>query len=305
MFRHRLWATALLLLTACSNVSNPAPSESTSAGAEGGGAIAACPDTLSFAVTDIPGEERLKDEFGPFQDQLSELLGRAIELFPVSNHVAATPALMFDQVDLALAGPSEYVLMNAQADAVPVVGITRPGYYTVLLVKAGSDITSIDEMKGKILGIREEGSTAGHLGVLRILTEAGIDPKADVELKVIGDDSGLTELLDGKIDIWADASTRYQRVLGEEGLDEAEFAIPVQGEQLPNDIIVANPSLDPDCLVAVQTRVVENEQIIMEAILASPANQKYAESEMVAAKDEDYEIIREGYKIIGEESYLK
>lgn len=299
-FSHSAWAIALMLLTACTSSSIPSKQDEPE-----NSAIAACPTTLNFAVTDIPGEERLKEEFSTFQKTLSELLGLNIQLFPVSNHVAATPALMFNQVDLALAGPSEYVLMNAQADAIPVVGITRPGYHTVLLVKAGSNIKSIADMKGKTLGIREEGSTAGHLGVLRILTEAGLDPKTDVELVVIGDDSGLIELLDDKLDIWADASTRYQRVLRENQLQESAFEIPVQGQQLPNDIIVANPSLTPNCIEAIQVRIVENERTIMNAILAAPANKKYTASEMVMARDEDYEIIREGYQIIGADDYLK
>ncbi len=211
---------------------------------------------------------------------------------------------MFDRIDVALAGPSEYVLMNAKADAVPLVGITRPGYYTVILGVAGTEMTSVDDLKGKTIGIREEGSTAGHLGVLRLLKDAGLELNTDFQTKIIGDDSGLLELKEGRIDAWADASTRYQRILEEQNLSESDFAIIATGEQLPNDILVANPSLADDCLEEMRSRIVENEQQLMEAILVSPANKKYSESELVPAKDEDYDLIREGYKAIGQEDFL-
>ncbi|MGK7924910.1 MAG: PhnD/SsuA/transferrin family substrate-binding protein, partial [Spirulina sp.] len=186
----------LLLVMACSSTGR----ESSSTPVE---AIPSCPEQLRFAVTDIPGEERLKDEFGAFQTALGEVLGIPIKLFPVSTHVAAAPALMFDRIDLALAGPSEYVLMNAKANASPLVGITRPGYHTVILGVADTDMKRVEDLKGKTIGIREEGSTAGHLGVLRLLKDAGFELNQDFNTKIIGDDSGLLELKEGRLDAWA------------------------------------------------------------------------------------------------------
>ena len=188
--------------------------------------------------------------------------------------------------------------MHARADAIPLVGITRPGYHTVIIGVAGTDMKTVEDLKGKTIGIREEGSTAGHLGVLRLLKEAGFELNQDFNTKIIGDDSGLIELKEGRLDAWADASTRYQRVLKEENLTESEFAIIAKGEQLPN------ASLDSECIEVMRSRIVENEREIMEAILVSPANEKYAESQIVPAKDEDYDLIREGYQAIGEEDYL-
>jgi len=294
--RH-VWILPLLCLIAC-QPTGTGPKSTASPPIEG------CPERLRFAVTDIPGAERLEKEFGTFQTALGDVLGIPIELFPVSSHVAATPALMFDRVDLALAGPSEYVLMNAKADAIPLVGITRPGYYTVILTSAESNIDSLEALRGKTLGIREEGSTAGHLGALQLLMETGLQPITDFEIEIIGDDSGLLELKAGRLDAWADASTRYLRVLEENQLSEADFSAIAQGEQLPNDIVVANPSLDEACIEGVRSRLIENEKNLMGAILASPANSKYQESKLVPARDEDYDMIREGYKAIGEEDYL-
>jgi hypothetical protein len=44
--------------------------------------------------------------------------------------------------------------------------------------------------------------------------------------------------------------------------------------------------------------------MLIDAIVVSPANQKYSKSEIVAAQDEDYDLIREGYRAIGQEDLL-
>ncbi|NJL02021.1 MAG: PhnD/SsuA/transferrin family substrate-binding protein [Spirulinaceae cyanobacterium RM2_2_10] len=299
MKSRNLLVLPLLLMTACS------PTAGDSASSTGTGEpIASCPEQLRFAVTDILGEERLQEEFGAFQVALGEVLGVPIELFPVSSQVAATPALMFDRIDIALAGPSEYVLMNAQAEAVPLVGLTRPDYYTVIVGVTGTEMTSIEDLRGKTIGIREEGSTAGHLGVLKMLKDAGMELNEDFTIEVIGDDSGLAKLQEGRVDAWAGGLPHYKQVLSAQELNESDFVIIAEGEQLPNDVFVVNPSLDEACVEEMRSRIVEQEQKLIEAILAAPANQKYAESEIVPANDQDYELIREGYKAIGQEDYL-
>ncbi|MDJ1178452.1 PhnD/SsuA/transferrin family substrate-binding protein [Roseofilum sp. BLCC_M91] len=266
--------------------------------------IGACPERLTLAVTDILGEERLKNEFGAFQTALGEILGIPIDLFSINDRVTAVPALLFERIDLALAGPSEYVLLKANADAIPLVGITRPGYYTVIVSNANSDIENLQQLKGKTLGIREEGSTASHLGALKILAEMGLKPNQDFNVEIIGSDRGLEVLKDGQLDAWSDGNPHYQRALGKYNLQASEFTMISQGNPLPNDLIVANPSLDAACITELRARIVENEKILIDAIIASPANQKYAQSKMVAAQDEDYNLIREGYQAIGQGDLL-
>ncbi|MDJ1174351.1 PhnD/SsuA/transferrin family substrate-binding protein [Roseofilum capinflatum] len=287
----------LLLLMACGSQEMGSNSNSREA-------IAACPPRMTLAVTDIVGEERLKNEFGAFQTALGEILGIPIDLFPMNDRVTAVPALLFERIDLALAGPSEYVLLKANADAIPLVGITRSGYHTVIVSNANSGIETLEQLKGKTLGIREEGSTASHLGALKILAGMGLKPNEDFKVEIIGSDRGLVVLKEGQLDAWSDGNPHYQRALGKYNLQASDFTLISEGDPLPNDLIVANPSLDAKCITALQARIVENERRLIDAIIASPANQKYAQSRMVAAQDEDYDLIREGYQAIGQEDLL-
>ncbi|HBQ97925.1 MAG: PhnD/SsuA/transferrin family substrate-binding protein [Roseofilum sp. Belize BBD 4] len=293
----RLLVLPLLFLISCGSQEI----ESTNSNRE---AIAACPERLTLAVTDIFGEEELKKDFGEFQTILGEALGISIDLFPMNDRVTAVPALLFERIDLALAGPSEYVLLKANADAIPLVGITRPGYYTVIVANANSGIENLQQLKGKTIGIREEGSTASHLGALKILADMGLKPNQDFNVEIIGSDRGLVVLKEGKLDVWSDGNHHYQRALEKYNLQASEFTRISQGKPLPNDLIVANPSLNAECIAQLQARIVENERKLIDAIGVSPANKKYAQSQIVPAKDEDYDLIREGYKAIGEEDLL-
>ncbi|MEM9542050.1 MAG: PhnD/SsuA/transferrin family substrate-binding protein [Cyanobacteria bacterium P01_E01_bin.42] len=295
-----LLVLSVLVLIACT------PTERNSSGNSSGSSslepIASCPEELRFTVTDVEGEERLQAEFGSFQTALEDVLGVPVTLVPLDrSYVSAAPALMFDLVDLAFAGPSEYVLMNSKAKAIPLVGITRSEYHTVILANAESDIDSLDKLEGKTLGIRKAGSTASHLGALEMLAEAGLKPADHFKVEIVGSDRGLRDLKEGKLDAWAEGNPNYVRALEKYNLSESDFTLVRQGKPLPNDLLVANPILETECIEAMRSRIVENERNLMDAILAAPANKKFAESQIVPAKDEDYDMIREGYKAIGQE----
>ncbi len=71
-----LFSLPLLFAVACN-----APAETSSSGATANEPIASCPAQLRFAVTDIPGEERLQEEFGAFQTALGEVLAFRLNSF--------------------------------------------------------------------------------------------------------------------------------------------------------------------------------------------------------------------------------
>ena len=262
------------------------------------------PKKLRFSVTDVFGLEQLQADYGPFTKALEQVLEIPVELIPVNNLVAAAPALLANQLDLVLAGPSEYLILKARAKAVPVVAVTRPGYFTVVSVSAGSGITNLKQLKGKRVGMRAQGAGASHLGTTQLLIEAGLDPKADFATVMVGD-RGVELLLSGEIDAWGDAVSRWQRFTDQAQVSEKTLPIIARGQPLPSDIFVGNSHLSDSFIAHLQTVMIENQALLLEAILKAPANEKYQESEMVLGKDTDYDQIRELYKAIGQESLIQ
>ena len=257
------------------------------------------PETLEFAVTDVKGAEDLQQNYQAFRTVLGEVLEKKIELFPVDNYIAAAVALQSGQLKLALTGPSEYVIMRARTNAVPIIAITRPDYYSIILVPANSEIKSAAQLKGKTIAMWEVGSTSGHLGPIKILMGAGLNPESDFKISMLRK-NGLQALKKNQVDALAIGVNRYKDLLKIDGLSANDFRIIATGQPLPSDLFVASSSLPNTIVEKIRTRLVENQDKLIEAILLGKANDKYQGAKLVPANDSDYNMIREAYKAIGQ-----
>jgi len=257
------------------------------------------PETLEFAVTDVKGAEDLQQNYQAFRTVLGEVLEKKVELFPVDNYIAAAVALQSGQLKLALTGPSEYVIMRARTNAVPIIAITRPDYYSIILVPANSEIKSAAQLKGKTIAMWEIGATGGHLGPIKIFLDAGLNPESDFKISMLGK-KGLQALKKNQVDALAIGVNRYKDLLKIDGLSAKDFRIIATGQPLPSDLFVASSSLPNTLVEKIRTRLVENQDKLIEAILLGKANDKYQGAKLVPANDSDYNMIREAYKAIGQ-----
>ncbi|NEQ98808.1 MAG: phosphate/phosphite/phosphonate ABC transporter substrate-binding protein [Cyanothece sp. SIO2G6] len=261
------------------------------------------PERLRFAVTDVQGLETLETDYAPFRQALEKVVGIPIEFFPVENFIAAAPALLSGTVDLVFAGPSEYLILQAKTEARPLIAVTRPEYYSVISVRANSDIKDLADLKDKTVAMRAEGSTAGHIGAADLLLKAGLKFNEDFQVKMLGDE-GLTALLEGQVDAWADSNSRYDRLVETANVVD-QLRIISQGDGLPNDVFVVRKTLDPIFTQYVQKKVMEKQSILLTALASTPANDKYEQSEFIPAADEHYEVLREIYRAMGQEFILQ
>lgn len=261
------------------------------------------PEKLKFAVTDISGIDTLEQDFGIFRQALSEALEIPIELYPVENYSAAAPALLGNELDLAFAGPSEYLLLRARANAVPIIGVTRPNYYSVIMGRVNSRVETLADLQDKRIAMRTEGSTAGHIVPMKLLMDAGVKP-GNYEILMLNQE-GLEALRIGEVDAWADSYSRYFEYVQEPGLEGTEIKVLAKGENLPPDIFVANPSLGDDFITELQSKIFNHKERLIAALSASEANQKYTTSEMIIAQDVDYQELRDMYYAIGQGSAIE
>jgi phosphonate transport system substrate-binding protein len=262
------------------------------------------PKLLKFAVTDVTGIDDLKRDFGEFRTVLEEVLGIKIELFPVENPTAAAPALLSGNLDIAFAGPSEYLILHSRAKAVPIVGVKRKDYHTIFVVRADSNIKKLDQLKGKTIAMRKIGSTSGHIAPTSLLIEAGLDPKTDVKTVML-DNKGGKALKTGEVDAWALSSDRYKNVLESEGLLEKDFKIILKGPELPSDVFVVSNQLASSFVENLRSQMLKHQDKLIQSMVTAQSNRKYIGSQMTIANDADYNMIREVYQKIGQDSFLK
>lgn len=280
--RTPLITAVLLLLSALS------PTHAVSSG---------CPDTLRFADTGIEGAEELYLIYHKFAKLSQELLGIKVKFFPVSNRTIAINALRFNQVDVVLAGPSEYVLMMERLRNIqPIVAVVRPNYYSVFIVPARSDAKTLNDLKGKHIGLKDHGSTTGHIMPSYMLHKAGLDLDRDVRLSMLGG-ARLAALFSGEVDAVGTGIQDYQYLVQREG--EGRYRILEQGESMPGDPFVAGSHLNTACVAHIRRVFMENAAAVVDSILQPGKYEKYLGAHLVIPKDSNYDMVREAYSLLG------
>jgi phosphonate transport system substrate-binding protein len=261
------------------------------------------PQKIRFTVTEMKGLKELQQNYEIFRTALEDILRIDVDFFPVENFVAAAPALQSNQVDLVFAGPSEYVVLHSRAKPVPVIGVQRQNYYSVIAVHANSNIKSLSQLKGKKIAMGSKIGASGYLYPTKLLMDAGLDPKSDFESLFLGDKS-VEALKNGDVDAWAFSISMYKQQLREKGLSTKEFPVIASGPNLPSDIFVASNQLAPSFIEQMQKLMLKHQDKLIQAILTSPANAKFKGSKMHVAVDADYNMIREVYKAIGQGDFI-
>lgn len=260
-------------------------------------AAESCPSTLRFADTGIEGTEELQLAYQDFVDELESRLNVAVEFFPVGNRTTAINALRFDQVDIVMAGPSEYVLMAEHVPGVqPISAIVRPEYYSVFIAPTDSDIASIEDLRGKHIAMKDHGSTTGHIMPSYMLHQAGLDLDRDVRITLL-DGARMQALASGEVDAVGTGVRDFAPFVAQQG--EENYRIIARGQDMPGDPIIAGAHLSSECVSELKEAFLSDPQGLLQAILAPGERDKYLQAEMVAVEDSEYDVVRESYALLG------
>nr|WP_292762330.1 PhnD/SsuA/transferrin family substrate-binding protein [Nostoc sp. NOS(2021)] len=66
----------------------------------------------------------------------------------------------------------------------------RTNYHCIIVVRADSKIKLLSQLKGKTIAMRKIGSTSGHIAPIKLLMDAGLNPKTDFKTVML-DDKGV------------------------------------------------------------------------------------------------------------------
>ncbi|MCK8826522.1 phosphate/phosphite/phosphonate ABC transporter substrate-binding protein [Natroniella acetigena] len=258
-------------------------------------------EKIVFADTMIEGMADFNRRFGPFKEKLEEVLGVEVEVQTVSDRTAAATALEFNQVDIVLTGPSEYIAITSEVEVEPIVTLTRPGYKgrgykSVFIVPADSELETLEDLKGKKLAMKDVGSTSGHIGPSSILIEHGFDLDQDLDIKML-DDARIEAMRTGDVDAVATGMRDYTML--EEEAGEDAYRLIHKGAPLPNDLFIANRELSDEFVEEIREKMLEHQDELVAAMLETGENPKYSNSELIIPDEESYEQMRRAYERLG------
>lgn len=217
------------------------------------------PAELTFAL--VPTEETAAELelYEPVTTRLGKETGKEIDFFMPTSYASVVEGLLSKFVDVAVLGPYSYVIANEEDDSVEVFATYAkrpghlqeegPGYKAALVTKKGSGLTSIDSLKGTILGLVDPGSTSGNL-FPRVVFAPKVGGKLeDYFDKVVYTGShelSTVAVADGKVDAAFVATHRFDNVVNKGEVKLENFNVLWESPPIPQDPFVYRSTLCKD-----------------------------------------------------------
>lgn len=170
---------------------------------------------LTFAVVPAENASGVNDRWTPFVGYLSKQLGVKINLRIANDYAAVIEGQRAGNIQIASYGSASFararltgVKTDAFANDINSDGST--GYYSVFFVKTTSPYRSIDQLKGKNLGLVDPNSTSGNNVPRFELDKMGISDAEAYFGKVVfagSHENALLALMQGTVDVAANQWT--------------------------------------------------------------------------------------------------
>jgi len=269
-----------------------------------GSALAECenPEVLTFSI--IPTEETIQELtiYKPVIDYLSKMTGKKVEFYMPTSYSTVVEALIGKWVDVAVLGPYSYVIANDKDPDVEVFATYAkkpghiqeegPGYKAVLITKMGSKFTTIDSLKGAVIGLTDPASTSGNLIPRVLFTKLVNMPLEEYFKKIVytGEhDLSTMAVYEGKVDAAFVATHRFDNVIERGMVKKEDFNFLWYSPAVPQDPFVYRSSLCPELKQQIEeTFLTLQNEPACRAFLDNVNSNKFVK--MTSA---DYDVIRD------------
>lgn len=138
---------------------------------------------LTFAIIPSENASGVTERYGPFIDYLSKEIGVPVKLRIAQDYAAIIEGQRAGQIQIASYGPAAFaraLMTGAKIEpfAIEVNQGGVKGYYSVFYVKKDSPYKSIQDLKGKNIGLVDPNSTSGNNVPRFALNQMKIEPEA-------------------------------------------------------------------------------------------------------------------------------
>jgi len=149
------------------------------------------PDTLIFSYVPVEDPALYKDTFEPFMEHLAEVTGKDVRFFSAQSYAAQIEALRSGRLHVAglSTGSTPFGVNIGGFNPFAIMGTDEGeyGYKMQVIVPAGSDIESVQDLKGKRVAHTEQASNSGNQAPRALLeSQFGIVPGKDYEVVYSG-----------------------------------------------------------------------------------------------------------------------
>lgn len=222
--------------------------------------------TLNVQFVPTNNDGSMEAKTGPFADYLSEKLGMDVNVTLATDYSTIVEAMASGKVDLGIMPPAAYVQARNldAAEAIlssqlvkydedteePIEGEYTSTFKGEVLVKADSDMESLEDLKGKKIATLSPNSASGYIYPVAEMKDLGIDPLTDCTLTTVNDiPSEMTAVLNGQQDacfVFQGARYVFSSKFTDYDLYKDLKVLYLTDGDIPNDAIAVQPSMDED-----------------------------------------------------------
>jgi len=269
-FRYAVLVVIISLLAACSPQAAPTatPSPTDTPVPLAGKIILS--DIGNDPATIIQGTQPLADYLAAHLSQFGIGIG---EVNVTSDIPSEANALKNGQADLYFDSPYPALAVSDLSGGQPILRRWRNGvfeYHSVIFIRGGSGaLTSINDLKGKIIAFQDPESTSGFMLPMAYLIQAGLKPveKSSVTDTVAADEVGyvfsaaddntIDWVLSGTVAAGATDNVSYDGISAD---TRAGLSILAETDSVPRQVVVARPGIDPALLDAIKALLIGLDQ---------------------------------------------
>ncbi|SJN12761.1 Phosphonate ABC transporter phosphate-binding periplasmic component (TC 3.A.1.9.1) [Leucobacter sp. 7(1)] len=284
-------------LAACS----PAAESADAGAAPAGSAEGFAKDENTLVMGMVPDQQSVESNFQPLVDYISAKTGKEVELVQSTDYAALVEASIAGRIDIGNFSGFTYVAATNGGAPLTPIGVTvtsegaEPGYESLTVVPAGSDITKIADLKGKKVCFVDPGSTSGYLYPSAELLSAGLDPESDVTpVFAGGHDASAQKTAQG---VECDAGFAEDAVVETTGIADGLFAegdlTVINRVTVPGAPLVMSTNLPKDVQESLKDSLqnITIDQIAAEGIEVTDSFRAFF-TEIVPVEDSYYDSVR-------------
>lgn len=228
--------------------------------------VASAEGTLNVQFVPTNNDGSMEAKTGPFADYLSEKLGMDVNVTLATDYSTIVEAMASGKVDLGIMPPAAYVQARNldAAEAIlssqlvkydedteePIEGEYTSTFKGEVLVKADSDMESLEDLKGKKIATLSPNSASGYIYPVAEMKDLGIDPLTDCTLTTVNDiPSEMIAVLNGQQDacfVFQGARYVFSSKFTDYDLYKDLKVLYLTDGDIPNDAIAVQPSMDED-----------------------------------------------------------
>jgi len=160
-------------------------------------------------VSAIPDESptELQRKFKPLGEYLEKKLCMKVEFTPVTDYAASVEGLINNKLDMVWFGGFTFIQAKVRSNNqfIPLVQREEDEKFKSVFITTRSDITKLQDLKGKTFSFGSESSTSGHLMPRFYLLAAHINPDTDMKRIAFSGahDATAAAVAGGKVDAGA------------------------------------------------------------------------------------------------------